>query len=107
MALAVQLPELQWRREVTLRDALVAVALLVLGAALSLAGFGWRGCRHEPRVGRLHPVIAVVGENARLTELTDFVISYGILSQLPRRRCVCGRDRCGLHFDATGAHDPA
>ena len=35
---------------------------------------------YRPRFGRTRPVIAVVGENGG-TELTDFVIPYGILAQ--------------------------
>src|SRR5690349_14739175 len=57
--------------------------LLALGAASNLA-FGAEPTEHiaahEARFGRTQPVIAVVGENAG-TELTDFVIPYGILSR--------------------------
>jgi len=35
---------------------------------------------YQPRVGRTRPLIAVVGENGG-TELTDFVIPYGVLSR--------------------------
>jgi putative intracellular protease/amidase len=35
--------------------------------------------KYRPRFGRSRPVIAVVGENSA-TELTDFVIPYGVLS---------------------------
>jgi putative intracellular protease/amidase len=35
---------------------------------------------HQPRFGRTRPLIAVVGENGG-TELTDFVIPYGVLSR--------------------------
>jgi len=76
----LQLPELQWRREVTLRNALAAVALLVLSAVTTSPALAGEVAAYEPRFGRLHPVIAVVGENAG-TELTDFVIPYGILSR--------------------------
>lgn len=33
---------------------------------------------HTPRFGRARPVVAVVGEN-RFTELTDYVVPYGVL----------------------------
>ena len=36
---------------------------------------------YQPRFGRTRPLIAVVGENGG-TELTDFVIPYGVLSRL-------------------------
>ena len=35
---------------------------------------------YQPRFGRMRPLIAVVGENSG-TELTDFVIPYGVLSR--------------------------
>lgn len=57
-------------------------ALLVLGIAHATqvsAGDVSKIDRYQPRFGREQPVIAVVGENAG-TELTDFVIPYGILS---------------------------
>ncbi|TGK40237.1 DJ-1/PfpI family protein [Leptospira andrefontaineae] len=34
---------------------------------------------YQPRFGRKQPVIAVIGEN-RMTELTDFMIPYGVLT---------------------------
>jgi putative intracellular protease/amidase len=69
-------------------------ALLVLGAATTMAAVASEAlslptsdvtnssshiAAYEPRFGRVRPVIAVVGENSG-TELTDFVIPYGILS---------------------------
>ena len=39
---------------------------------------------YQPRVGRTRPLIAVVGENGG-TELTDFVIPYGVLRPVGRR----------------------
>src|SRR4029450_12584608 len=57
--------------------------LLVLGIAVVSRAFASdvsKIDRYQPRFGRQQPVIAVVGENAA-TELTDFVIPYGILSE--------------------------
>lgn len=83
--------ELRGRFEVILRSALT-VALLVLGAACTIPALASapdlqpiseadsRISAYEARFGRQRPVIAVVGENSG-TELTDFVIPYGILSQ--------------------------
>lgn len=75
----MQLPELQWRREVILRNALAAVALLIVSAVAISPALAGEVAPYEARFGRLRPVIAVVGENSG-TELTDFVIPYGILS---------------------------
>jgi len=36
--------------------------------------------RYQPRFGRPHPVIGVVGDNAS-TEVTDYVVPYGILAE--------------------------
>jgi putative intracellular protease/amidase len=71
-------------------------ALLVLGIASvtqALAGDVSKIDRYQPRFGREQPVIAVVGENAA-TELTDFVIPYGILSE---------SGAADVHAVATGA----
>jgi putative intracellular protease/amidase len=61
----------------------VLSALLVLGVAMvfaTRAGAAEHIPEWQSRFGRSQPVVAVVGENAG-TELTDFVISYGILSR--------------------------
>ena len=57
--------------------------LLVLGITVVTQAFASDVSKidsYQPRFGRQQAVIAVVGENAA-TELTDFVIPYGILSE--------------------------
>jgi putative intracellular protease/amidase len=58
------------------RHLLVSTALLSL-ASLTSATAGTLPS-YQARFGRQHPIVAVVGENAG-TELTDFVIPYGVL----------------------------
>jgi putative intracellular protease/amidase len=82
------------RRTVIVRSAISASALLI-SALVAFPVFAYEPvspavaetaresaqiARYQPRFGRSHPVIAVVGENAG-TELIDFVIPYGILSE--------------------------
>ncbi|HUQ12169.1 MAG TPA: DJ-1/PfpI family protein [Steroidobacteraceae bacterium] len=66
-----------WR---ALSALLAFIALSTLPVPASADSTVERVPAHEARVGRARPVIAVVGENAG-TELTDFVIPFGILSQ--------------------------
>ena len=65
-----------------LRTARAIGALLVLGIATITQAAASDVAKidpYQPRFGREQPVVAVVGENA-MTELTDFVIPYGVLS---------------------------
>ncbi|MEA1015280.1 DJ-1/PfpI family protein [Sphingosinicella sp. LY1275] len=50
---------------------------------------------YRPRFGRTRPVVAVVGENAG-TELTDFVIPYGVLVQSGAAEVVTVATKPGL-----------
>lgn len=63
---------------VTARDAQVAVTELP-AVDQPAAGAPQRLPAYEPRFGRTRPVIAIVGENF-YTELTDYVVPYGILA---------------------------
>jgi hypothetical protein len=65
-----------------LRGERIVIARVLLAALLVLAATASAASEHVPayeaRFGRSRPVIAVVGENAG-TELTDFVIPFGVL----------------------------
>lgn len=63
---------------VTAQDAQVAVAELPAPDRPSAVA-AQRLPAYEPRFGRTRPVVAVVGEN-HYTELTDYVVPYGILA---------------------------
>lgn len=57
----------------------IALGTVVLFLSLSAAAQNAPLPRHEPRLGRTRPVIAVLGDNAA-TETTDYVVPYGILA---------------------------
>jgi hypothetical protein len=87
----LRLREVRRRLEVTAR-LMSARGWRALGALLAFTAFSnlpmpatadtssERIAAHESRFDRARPVIAVVGENAG-TELTDFVIPFGVLRQ--------------------------
>lgn len=74
---------------------LIAISAFVVGCGPAAAGGGQAPTQHaasettsvdehiaayRPRFGRTRPVMAVIGENSG-TELTDYVVPYGILRQ--------------------------
>ena len=71
-----------------LRTAAMIAGLAISGAMLAAAQEGTRAAepgrstlpRYEARFGRSKPVIAVVAYNPA-TELTDFVVPYGVLAE--------------------------
>ena len=56
------------------------IALVTLFMIASQAAGSGELPRHQPRFGRSRPVIAVLGYNAA-TEVTDYVVPYGILAE--------------------------
>jgi transcriptional regulator GlxA family with amidase domain len=77
----------------TRRQATAIALILALTAALAghaapssapprlQAGVSEQGLPpYRPRLGRVHPVIAVIGDN-EATEVTDYVVPYGILAE--------------------------
>lgn len=57
---------------------LLYLPLMLFGLAVSAAASGGAIPAYEARFGRLRPIVAIIGENSG-TELTDFVIPYGVL----------------------------
>jgi putative intracellular protease/amidase len=65
------------------------------GAALARAHHAVRINPYRPRFGRTRPVIAIIGENSG-TELTDYVIPYGILARSGAAEVVAVATRPGV-----------
>lgn len=57
---------------------LLYLPFVLFGVAVSAATSAGAIPTYEARFGRLRPIVAIIGENAG-TELTDFVIPYGVL----------------------------